>query len=77
MTGGDKFDRYQTIPTLADYLMVMQDEARILHYSLNGDHWDFRVITGMESGVYLPSFETMLSLADAYALIEFGNEQDA
>ena len=74
---GDKFDHYQTIPTLADYLMVIQDEARILHYSLNGDHWDFRVITGMESGVYLPSVETTLPLADVYVLIEFGNEQDA
>lgn len=73
---GDKFRHYQTVPTLADYLLVAQDEARVLHYRLNGDHWDFRTITGLESSVCLPSVETMLPLADIYTLIEFGNEQD-
>jgi len=73
---GDKFRHYQTIPTLGDYLLVAPDEACVLHYSLNGDHWDFRTITGLESSIYLPSVETTLPLADIYTLIEFGTEQD-
>jgi len=51
---GNKLRHFQTIATLADYLLVAQDEARILHYSLNGDYWDFRTITGLTSSVYLP-----------------------
>jgi Uma2 family endonuclease len=74
---GDKFRHYQTIPTLADYLLVVPDEARVLHYSRNGDHWDFRSIMGLESSVSLPSVETPLALADIYALIEFGSEEHA
>lgn len=64
------------VPTLADYLLGVQDEARILHGSLNGDHRGFRVITGLGSGVSLPSVKTTLPPTDIYALIEFGTEQD-
>lgn len=60
------------IPTLADYLLVVPDEPRVLHYSLNGDHWAFRSIMGLGSGVYFLSVETTLLLADIYPLIEFG-----
>ena len=67
---GDKFRHYQSIPTLMDYLLVAQDEARVLHYTRHEDHWDFRDISGLSSSVYLPSVETTLALTDIYALIE-------
>ena len=73
---GEKFDHYRTIPTLADYLLVTVDEARIFHYSLKNDHWEFRETIGLENSVYLPSVETSLALSDVYALIEFGAEEE-
>lgn len=68
---GDKFRYYQTIPTLTDYLLVAQDEARIELYTRDDDHWHYRAIAGLSSAVHLPSVETTLALSDIYALIEF------
>ena len=67
---GDKFLHYQTIPTLTDYLLVAQDEARVQLYTRHDDHWDYRDISGLTSAVHLPSVETTLALSDIYALIE-------
>ena len=71
---GEKFRYYQTVPTLADYLLVAQDEARIELYTRDDDHWRYRVITGLDSAVHLPSVETALALSDIYALIEFAGD---
>ena len=70
----DKFRHYQTIPTLTDYLLVAQDEARVLLYTRHEDHWDFRDISGLSRSVHLPSVETTLALTDIYALIELTGE---
>lgn len=71
---GEKFDHYKTIESLQDYLLVKQNEERVMLYSRHEDHWEFREVTGRESAVYLPSVETTLALADIYALIEFNAE---
>jgi Uma2 family endonuclease len=72
---GDKFRHYQTIPTLTDYLLVAQDEARVLLYTRHDDHWHYRDISGLSSTVHLPSVETTLALSDIYALIELAGEE--
>lgn len=72
---GDKFRHYQTIPTLTDYLLVAQDEARVLLYTRRDDYWEFRDITGLDKTVHLPSVETTLALSDIYALIELTPEK--
>ena len=58
---GEKFRYYQTIPTLTDYLLVAQDEARIELYTRHEDHWHYRDISGLTSAVHLPSVETTLT----------------
>lgn len=72
---GDKFRHHQSIPSLTDYLIVAQDEARVLLYTRQGDHWEFRDITGLSSTVHLPSVETTLALTDIYALIELTGDE--
>ena len=67
---GDKFRYYQTLPSLTDYLLVAQDESRVLLYSRHGDHWHFRDITGLSSTVHLLSVDVTLALADIYTLVE-------
>lgn len=72
---GDKFRHYQTIPSLTDYLLVAQDEARVQLYTRHEDHWHYRDITGLSSTVRLPSVETTLTLSDIYALIELAGHE--
>ncbi len=67
---GDKFRSYQTLPSLTDYLLVAQDEARVLLYTRHGDLWHSRAITGLGSTVYLLSVDVTLTLADIYTLVE-------
>ncbi|MBV9852813.1 MAG: Uma2 family endonuclease [Armatimonadetes bacterium] len=72
---GDKFAHYQTIPTLADYLLVAQDAPRAILHSRAGDHWETRLVSGLGSAVHLPSVDVTLALADVYALIEFDEQE--
>jgi Uma2 family endonuclease len=73
----EKFDHYKTIPTLTDYLLVAPDEARVLLYTRQDDHWDFRDVSGLQSAISLPSVGTTLALADIYALIELADKNAA
>lgn len=65
-----KFDHYRTIASLVDYLLVSPDEARVILYTRDGDHWDFHDIAGLHNTVHLPSVDVTLAMADVYALIE-------
>ena len=68
---GDKFDHYQTIESLQEYLLVEQDEPRVLLFSRRNSHWEMRETKGLDSTFHLPSVDVTLSLRDVYALIEF------
>jgi len=70
----EKFDHYQTIPSLTDYLLVEQDAARVLLYTRRDDPWELQGAAGRESAIYLPSVGASLALVDVYALIEFVDE---
>ncbi len=72
---GRKFDHYQTIEALQDYLLVEQDQARVLLFTRRNSHWEMQEVKGLEGAVHLPSVGIDLALADIYALIEFGAEQ--
>ncbi len=39
---GEKWDHYQTIATLTDYLLVSPNEPRALLLTRQADHWDLR-----------------------------------
>ncbi|MBV9848529.1 MAG: Uma2 family endonuclease [Armatimonadetes bacterium] len=71
---GEKFDHYGTIPTLADYLLAAQDEARVLLYTRQPDRWDLRAVSGLANSIYLPSVDVTLALSDIYDLSEFEAE---
>jgi len=67
---GEKFLHYQTLPSLTDYLLVSQDEARVQLFTREGDRWQPREVIGRGGELYLPSVEITLALSDVYALIE-------
>ncbi|MGI4791885.1 MAG: Uma2 family endonuclease [Janthinobacterium lividum] len=70
----EKFQHYQTIESLQDYLMVEPDKARAMLYTRREDHWEFYEVNGLESAVLLSSVGVALALSDIYALIEFEDE---
>ena len=74
---GGKFAHYQTIPTLSDYLLVAQDKAQAILHSRAGDHWETRLVSGLDGSVHLPSVGVTLALADVYVLIELTEEDTA
>ncbi len=65
---GEKFDRYDAWnPTLSDYLLVSQEQARIEHYVRQDDGtWTRAVSRGLRSKVVIKSIHCTLKLKDVY-----------
>src|ERR1700749_1104365 len=69
---GAKFEAYQTIESLKEYLIVSQDKPRVEQYVRNGDgKWTYAAVEGLESSVALPSIECTLNLSAVYKRVEF------
>lgn len=73
---GRKFEFYQQLPSLREYVLVSQHEAKITHYSLNEDgSWHYRLIVGLEQTLDLPAIACQLPLAEIYRNVKFGPEE--
>lgn len=69
---GEKFERYKTIETLTDYVLVSQDRARLEHFSRQPDGtWSLTEVSGLESSLDVASVNCRLPLAEVYDRIEF------
>jgi len=64
---GPKFTIYQSIPTLREYLVIAQDEARVTHYTrLENGAWQRRDIIDLDDSLMLESINCALSMRDVY-----------
>ena len=65
---GKKFQSYQQIESLQEYLLVAQDEHDVEHYlrQENG-HWLYTKVTGLEKAILLPTLKCQLLLSDIYS----------
>jgi Uma2 family endonuclease len=65
---GLKFQHYQQIPTLREYVLVSQSEPMIEVYLRNEDDttWDYRMASGFEASVGFASIGCTAKLADVY-----------
>jgi Uma2 family endonuclease len=69
---GEKFKHYRTIPSLADYVLVAQEEYRVEHYARKSAHeWLLTEYTQPDDVVTLASVDAQLRLADIYEKVEF------
>ena len=73
---GEKKDAYLTIPTLTAYLLVEQDEPKIVVHRRGADGFAAEVYEGLDAVIPLPEIEIELPLADVYERVEFVAEQD-
>ena len=69
---GEKFDRYDYWnPTLSDYLLVSQDQAKIEHFIRQTDgNWTRAVSRGLKSKVVIKSIGCTLKLMEVYDRIK-------
>ena len=71
---GKKFQHYQMLPSLLDYVLVAQDEYRVEHFTRQEEGWFLRVYVGLEASVTLPSLGCTLTLSDIYKKINLDSE---
>jgi len=68
---GEKFERYKTIETLTDYVLVSQDRARLEHFSRRPDgSWSLTEVDGLDASLGLASINCRLPLAEVYDRVE-------
>jgi Uma2 family endonuclease len=62
-----KWEHYRRIPTLMDYLLLNQNEARIERYARQSEGlWLFSETTGLDATLQLESIGCTLALRDVY-----------
>jgi Uma2 family endonuclease len=67
----EKFEGYQTINSLHEYLMIDQRRVRVEHYLRYGEKWLFTATESREVTLELPTINCTLSLADVYEKVRF------
>lgn len=64
---GKKFQSYQQIESLQEYLLIAQDEFVVEHYARQpDDKWLYTKATDLEASVSLPSLRCEIALRDIY-----------
>jgi len=69
---GPKFELYQQLPSLAEYVVVYQTEPRVIHYARQPEGtWRYRLLIGKEQSLTLESLGCSLPLEAIYRQVEF------
>ena len=63
---GAKFQAYQEIPTLSEYVLVAQDKYLVEHYVRQPDGWLYTKFKGAAAVLKLASLDCHLKLEDIY-----------
>jgi Uma2 family endonuclease len=70
---GKKFEHYQAIPSLAEYVLVSQEAPRVEQFlRQDGNRWLLTAAAGMDARIALPSIQCELALAEVYLKVAFG-----
>jgi Uma2 family endonuclease len=64
---GEKFERYQRIPSLKEYLLVSQDKPLVELWSRDGDGWSVSRFEGNTGEFVIDSLGITLPLSEVYA----------
>jgi Uma2 family endonuclease len=67
---GKKFQSYQQIESLQEYLLVSQDEYVVEHFLRQDDgHWLYTKAGGLDEAIALPAVKCRVSLRDVYSKV--------
>lgn len=74
---GRKFEFYQELDSLLEYVIVYQSESKVIHYRRQDDGaWTYRLLLGPEATLELESIGCALSFSSIYRGVEFGPEEE-
>lgn len=68
---GEKFEYYQQIPSLKEYILVSQDKIHVEHYQFQNTQWNLKEFYALQDTLTLSSIGCKLSLSDIYTRINF------
>ncbi len=69
---GTKFDHYQSIASLQQYVLVSQDQAKVETFLRQADGtWQYALCAGLEAVATLTALEVSLPLSEVFAGVEF------
>ena len=68
---GAKFDYYWRLPSLAEYVLVAQDQMRVEHFARQDAGWLLTIARAPDDILRLPALDAALPLAAIYANVEF------
>jgi Uma2 family endonuclease len=75
---GKKFQHYQSIESLAEYLLVSQSEPRIEQFLRQDDNrWLLAAATGLDAMLPLPSIQCELALVEIYEKVDLAPRVEA
>jgi Uma2 family endonuclease len=67
-----KFTAYKAIATFREYLLIAQDEPRVIHFTRQADgEWAREEVTGLDGTLALDSIGGRLALGDIYEDVKF------
>jgi Uma2 family endonuclease len=73
---GKKFQAYQQLESLKEYLLISQDKNVIEQYARQTKEvWNYTATVGLESSLSLPSIEYALSLSNVYDKVTENDER--
>ena len=59
---GGKFEQYQQMPSVKEYVLIAQDAPGIEHYLRQGEHWQYTPVTDLDGSIALPTLGCELQL---------------
>src|SRR5436190_15071811 len=68
---GAKFERYRTVPTLSEYLLVSQDRIHVELFQRGDNEWILREWNDPAAEIDLVSLRCRLKIAEIYAKVYF------
>ena len=70
---GKKFEHYQSLPSLKEYVLISQDHVRVEHFARQEatGKWLLTTLGDIEGSLELPAIGISLSVAEIYAGVTF------
>lgn len=68
---GEKFERYQQLESLQEYILISQDQVQVEHYRRQGKQWVLSTLGTLEGVLPLVSINAALPLTQIYRFVEF------
>ena len=67
---GRKFNAYQTVESLQEFILVSTDDFRVETFRRDGDQWLYSQMKGLDATIALPAANCELPLREVYYQVE-------